>query len=199
MGLRLLSESGKVTRQGLAAAKRMFWSSANPQSQSSCLNTAAANSSLLMSSSISARITARQNQQLNNMLARTLSTGIFTSTTVSPFKNSSSKHLLALDQSLQNVPVRKAHRDPLTYDFVRERVMLVLKLCDKIDPDKLTLESHFIKDLGLDSLDHVEVIMAMEDEFNFEIPDRDAEKLLRPIDIINYVRDKDDAHPELQH
>lgn len=54
-----------------------------------------------------------------------------------------------------------------------------------------------MNDLGLDSLDHVEVIMAMEDEFQFEIPDRDAEKLLRPIDIVKYITDKDEAYYEL--
>lgn len=42
------------------------------------------------------------------------------------------------------------------------RVILVLNLYDKVDPEKLTLESHFFKDLGLDSLDHVEV-----GKFNF--------------------------------
>uniref|UniRef100_A0A6P7FIZ7 Acyl carrier protein n=1 Tax=Diabrotica virgifera virgifera TaxID=50390 RepID=A0A6P7FIZ7_DIAVI len=59
---------------------------------------------------------------------------------------------------------------------------------------RLTLNSHFINDLGLDSLDHVEVIMAMEDEFGFEIPDADAEKLLRPADIVRYVGDKEDIY-----
>jgi acyl carrier protein len=39
----------------------------------------------------------------------------------------------------------------------------------------------------------VEVIMAMEDEFGFEIPDTDAERLQRPIDIVNYIANKDDA------
>lgn len=58
---------------------------------------------------------------------------------------------------------------------------------------QLTLDSHFIKDLGLDSLDHVEVIMAMEDEFGFEIPDMDAERLQRPADIIQYIADKEDV------
>lgn len=72
--------------------------------------------------------------------------------------------------------------------------MLVLKLYDKVNPDKLAVDSHFMQDLGLDSLDHVEVIMAMEDEFGFEIPDGDAEKLLRPADIIRYVADKEDIY-----
>ncbi|XP_073983966.1 NADH dehydrogenase (ubiquinone) acyl carrier protein isoform X1 [Rhodnius prolixus] len=87
-----------------------------------------------------------------------------------------------------------SHGEPLTLDLIRDRVLLVLKLYDKVDPDKLTLETHFINDLGLDSLDHVEVIMAMEDEFGFEIPDADAEKLLRPADIIRYVGDRQDVY-----
>lgn len=51
-----------------------------------------------------------------------------------------------------------------------------------------------MNDLGLDSLDHVEVIMAMEDEFGFEIPDADAEKLLKPSDIVRYVADRHDVY-----
>ncbi|XP_012277723.1 acyl carrier protein, mitochondrial isoform X1 [Orussus abietinus] len=87
-----------------------------------------------------------------------------------------------------------SHDAPLTLQLISERVLLVLKLYDKIDPAKLTVESHFINDLGLDSLDHVEVIMAIEDEFGFEIPDMDAEKLLRPKDIVRYVADKEDVY-----
>jgi NADH dehydrogenase (ubiquinone) 1 alpha/beta subcomplex 1 len=49
--------------------------------------------------------------------------------------------------------------------MIEQRVLLVLKLYDKINPEKLKLESHFINDLGLDSLDHIDVIIAMEDEF----------------------------------
>lgn len=63
-----------------------------------------------------------------------------------------------------------------------------------MDPAKLTVDSHFTKDLGLDSLDHVEVIMAMEDEFGFEIPDMDADKLQTPKAIIRYVGDKQDCY-----
>ncbi|XP_019761026.1 acyl carrier protein, mitochondrial isoform X1 [Dendroctonus ponderosae] len=85
-------------------------------------------------------------------------------------------------------------KPPLTLKLIADRVLLVLKLYDKVNPDKLTLESHFINDLGLDSLDHVEVIMAIEDEFGFEIPDTDAERLLRPADIVRYVADKEDIY-----
>ncbi|XP_076674147.1 NADH dehydrogenase (ubiquinone) acyl carrier protein isoform X2 [Andrena cerasifolii] len=90
--------------------------------------------------------------------------------------------------------VRQYSKAPLTLDFIRRRVLLVLNLYDKIDPKKLTLDAHFINDLGLDSLDHVEVIMAIEDEFGFEIPDMDAERLLKPGDIVRYVADKEDIY-----
>lgn len=46
----------------------------------------------------------------------------------------------------------------------------------------------------MDSLDHVEVIMAIEDEFGFEIPDADAERLLKPADIVRYVADREDIY-----
>ena len=59
---------------------------------------------------------------------------------------------------------------------------------------QLTVDSHFINELGLDSLDHVEVIMAMEDEFGFEIPDDHAEKLLTPAKIIQYVADHEEIY-----
>ncbi|KAJ8983954.1 hypothetical protein NQ317_008656 [Molorchus minor] len=85
-------------------------------------------------------------------------------------------------------------KPPLSLKLIADRVLLVLKLYDKVNPDKLKLESHFINDLGLDSLDHVEVIMAIEDEFGFEIPDGDAEKLLRPCDIVRYIGDKEDIY-----
>ncbi|XP_013186946.2 acyl carrier protein, mitochondrial isoform X1 [Amyelois transitella] len=95
----------------------------------------------------------------------------------------------------QSLGVRNySHDAPLTLDLIKSRVLLVLQLYDKVNPEKLTVDSHFMTDLGLDSLDHVEVIMAMEDEFGFEIPDADAERLLRPKDIIQYVADKQDIY-----
>ncbi|XP_063826105.1 acyl carrier protein, mitochondrial isoform X3 [Ostrinia nubilalis] len=83
---------------------------------------------------------------------------------------------------------------PLSLELIKSRVLLVLQLYDKVNPDKLSVDSHFMTDLGLDSLDHVEVIMAMEDEFGFEIPDGDAERLVRPRDIIQYIADKEDVY-----
>uniref|UniRef100_A0A3Q3GBS4 Acyl carrier protein n=1 Tax=Labrus bergylta TaxID=56723 RepID=A0A3Q3GBS4_9LABR len=83
---------------------------------------------------------------------------------------------------------------PLTLETIKDRVMYVLKLYDKINPEKLQTSSHFMKDLGLDSLDQVEIIMAMEDEFGFEIPDAEAEKLMSPGEIVQYIADKKDVY-----
>uniref|UniRef100_A0A8C0IUS6 Acyl carrier protein n=1 Tax=Chelonoidis abingdonii TaxID=106734 RepID=A0A8C0IUS6_CHEAB len=83
---------------------------------------------------------------------------------------------------------------PLTLESIQERVLYVLKLYDKVDPEKLTVTAHFMKDLGLDSLDQVEIIMAMEDEFGFEIPDTEAEKLMCPQEIVDYIADKKDVY-----
>lgn len=83
---------------------------------------------------------------------------------------------------------------PLTLETIKDRVMYVLKLYDKINPEKLQTTSHFMKDLGLDSLDQVEIIMAMEDEFGFEIPDAEAEKLMSPEEIVQYIADKKDVY-----
>ncbi|ETN82965.1 hypothetical protein RB195_000187 [Necator americanus] len=82
---------------------------------------------------------------------------------------------------------------PLTKKTLEDRIILVLSLYDKIDPKKLTMDSDFSKDLGLDSLDHVEVMMAMEEEFGFEIPDGDADRLKTPRDIFQYVADREDV------
>ncbi len=51
--------------------------------------------------------------------------------------------------------------------------------------------SHFVNDLGLDSLDTVEVVMAFEEEFGLEIPDNDADKILTCTDAIQYIS----SHP----
>ncbi|CAD5111072.1 DgyrCDS420 [Dimorphilus gyrociliatus] len=108
--------------------------------------------------------------------------------------NKNGKPLLGTSAKVQFLPsVRNYAHDPLTLQSIRERVLLVLKLYDKIDAEKLSLDCHFMNDLGLDSLDHVEVIMAMEDEFGFEVPDSDAERLMKPADIVQYIADKNDV------
>ncbi|XP_066350978.1 acyl carrier protein 2, mitochondrial-like [Miscanthus floridulus] len=76
---------------------------------------------------------------------------------------------------------------------VTERIMKVVKSFPKIDdPSKVTPDTHFKNDLGLDSLDAVEVVMALEEEFRFEIPDNEADK----IDSIKVAVDFIASHPQ---
>lgn len=55
------------------------------------------------------------------------------------------------------------------------------------DPAEVKEDSKFIEDLGADSLDVVELVMALEEEFDIEIPDEDAEKILTVKDALNYI------------
>lgn len=57
-----------------------------------------------------------------------------------------------------------------------------------VDVDEITLESSFIDDLNADSLDIVELIMALEDELDMEIPDEDVENFKTVGDVVNYVK-----------
>lgn len=62
-----------------------------------------------------------------------------------------------------------------------------------VDADKVKAEASFTEDLGADSLDIVELVMAMETEFDLEIPDEDAEKLKTVGDVVNYLSAKGKA------
>ena len=53
----------------------------------------------------------------------------------------------------------------------------------------VTMEASFIDDLGADSLDIVELVMALEEEFDIEIPDTDAEKVVTVQDVVDYIKD----------
>lgn len=59
-----------------------------------------------------------------------------------------------------------------------------------VSEDQVTSEAKFIEDLGADSLDQVELVMALEEEFGSDIPDEDAEKLTTVGDAIKYVESK---------
>jgi acyl carrier protein len=59
-----------------------------------------------------------------------------------------------------------------------------------VNPEQVTPEASFIEDLGADSLDIVELVMAFEEEFSVEVPDEEAEKLHTVQDVINYIKDK---------
>ncbi|XP_044015271.1 acyl carrier protein, mitochondrial isoform X2 [Aphidius gifuensis] len=112
-----------------------------------------------------------------------------------PSHDNNAKTLLTpLKIQVSCVPYSTTIEKPKSKKEIEERVLRVVAAYDKITADKLTLDSHFMNDLGLDSLDHVEVIMAIEDDFGFEIPDIDAEKLFKPSDIIRYIADKEDIY-----
>lgn len=68
-------------------------------------------------------------------------------------------------------------------DKIREIVVEQLG----VDADQVTVEANFVEDLGADSLDTVELIMAFEEEFEIEIPDTDAEKIKTVQDVVNYI------------
>ena len=74
----------------------------------------------------------------------------------------------------------------MTFEKIREIIMEQLS----VDENAVTMETHLMKDLEADSLDAVEIIMAIEDEFEIEIPDEDAEKITTVGDAINYISAK---------
>ena len=59
-----------------------------------------------------------------------------------------------------------------------------------VNPEQVTPQAKFIEDLGADSLDTVELVMAFEEEFNVEVPDEEAEKLQTVGDVVKYIEDK---------
>ncbi|XP_024357157.1 acyl carrier protein 2, mitochondrial [Physcomitrium patens] len=81
----------------------------------------------------------------------------------------------------------EAHGTYLDKHVVTDRVLSVVKKMQKVDSAKVTPNAHFQNDLGLDSLDTVEVVMAFEEEFAIEIPDADADKITSCADAIEYI------------
>lgn len=71
-----------------------------------------------------------------------------------------------------------------------EKVKEIISKHLGIDIAKVTPESSFMDDLGADSLDTVELVMAFEETFNIEIPDEDAEKITKVQDSVSYIKNK---------
>ncbi|XP_042425398.1 acyl carrier protein 1, mitochondrial-like [Zingiber officinale] len=103
-----------------------------------------------------------------------------------------SRTLSCLNTSIR--PMSSHGDDHLTREEVVERVVDVLKSYPKVDPGKVTPGAHFQNDLGLDSLDTVEIVMALEEEFKLEIPDLEADKIVSCPLAIEYIA----AHPMAQ-
>lgn len=72
---------------------------------------------------------------------------------------------------------------------IEDRVSKVVVDQLAVERDQVKLESSFIDDLGADSLDTVELVMALEEEFDIEIPDEDAEKIGTVAQAVKYIED----------
>jgi len=72
---------------------------------------------------------------------------------------------------------------------VEERVKEIIVEQLGVEEDEVNSNSKFIEDLGADSLDTVELVMAFEEEFDLEIPDEDAEKITTVGDAISYIKE----------
>ena len=71
----------------------------------------------------------------------------------------------------------------------QERLIEIIAKQLGVDEDNVTPDASFMEDLGADSLDTVELVMALEEEFDLEIPDSDAEKITTVQDALNYLDD----------
>ncbi|MCC6048213.1 MAG: acyl carrier protein [Thermodesulfobacterium sp.] len=73
---------------------------------------------------------------------------------------------------------------------IEEKVIEIISQKLNLSKDQVKPEASFVDDLGADSLDLVELVMAMEEAFGMEVPDEDAEKLRTVKDVIEYVKAK---------
>ena len=74
-------------------------------------------------------------------------------------------------------------------DNIQDKVKDIIVEQLGVNPEQVTLEAKFIEDLGADSLDTVELVMAFEEEFSIDVPDEEAEKLQSVGDVVRYVED----------
>ena len=72
-------------------------------------------------------------------------------------------------------------------DNIESQVKEIIAAQLSVDPEKVTSDAKFIEDLGADSLDTVELVMACEDKFSVEVPVEDAEKLKSVADVVAYI------------
>ncbi len=73
---------------------------------------------------------------------------------------------------------------------VNEKIKSIIAEQLGVKPEEVTPQASFIEDLGADSLDTVELVMALEEEFEIEIPDEDAEKMATVGDAVKYIEEK---------
>ena len=78
----------------------------------------------------------------------------------------------------------------MTQEEIFEKVKEIVIDRLGVTEDTVTNEASFVDDLGADSLDIVELVMAIEEEFEIEIPDEDAEKVVTVGDVVDYLKEK---------
>jgi acyl carrier protein len=108
-------------------------------------------------------------------------------------KNHRTKGLRVLSTTLPLCGPNQAIRNPLTAmseKTTEEKVKDIIVEQLGVNPEQVTREASFIEDLGADSLDTVELVMAFEEEFSIEVPDEDAEKLQKVGDVVDYIEGK---------
>ncbi len=77
----------------------------------------------------------------------------------------------------------------MSSEEVFEKVKAIIVEQLGVTDSAVTMEASFIDDLGADSLDIVELVMALEEEFDIEIPDTDAEKVVAVSDVVEYIKE----------
>ena len=81
-------------------------------------------------------------------------------------------------------------QEVVTSMAVEEKMKKIIAEQLGVEEDEVVPEASFVEDLGADSLDTVELVMALEEEFDVEIPDEDAEKLQKVSQAVDYIKEK---------
>jgi len=93
-------------------------------------------------------------------------------------------------QVIKAVATTPTYRLFMAEKSIEEKVKDIIVEQLGVNPEQVTQNASFIEDLGADSLDTVELVMAFEEEFSVEVPDEDAEKLQSVGDVVKYIEEK---------
>ncbi|CAI1552376.1 hypothetical protein SEUBUCD646_0K00370 [Saccharomyces eubayanus] len=111
---------------------------------------------------------------------------------------SACRTMLARPVMANSILAQRFYSANLSQDQVSQRVIDVIKAFDKNSPSiankQISSDTQFHKDLGLDSLDTVELLVAIEEEFDIEIPDKVADDLRSVGETVNYIASNPDAN-----
>ena len=93
-------------------------------------------------------------------------------------------------EKIKNIEnLRGGELEAMSSEEILEKVKNIIVEQLGVSESSITMEASFIDDLGADSLDIVELIMALEEEFDMEIPDSDAEKVVTVKDVVDYIKE----------